>query len=88
MKQNSGVIALSAISAGDCCRVAAIELNGLLRRRVLDMGLIPGTAVECVRRSPSGDPIAFRVRDSVIALRHEDASRIKVYPAGQWEALS
>jgi len=43
------------------------------------MGMVPGTAVECIRRSPSGDPIAFKVRDSVIALRHEDATQIKVY---------
>lgn len=76
-------IALSALTAGDSCRVAAIELNGLLRRRILDMGMVPGTAVECIRRSPTGDPIAFKVRDSVIALRQEDASRIKVYLVGQ-----
>lgn len=78
-------IALSALTAGDSCRVAAIELNGLLRRRILDMGMVPGTAVECIRRSPTGDPIAFKVRDSVIALRQEDASRIKVYLVGQEE---
>ncbi|GBG58100.1 iron transporter FeoA [Sporomusaceae bacterium FL31] len=79
MNQKSDVIALSTLTAGESCWVASIELNGLLRRRILDMGMVPGTAVECIRRSPAGDPIAFRVRDSIIALRHDDASNIKVY---------
>jgi len=79
MNGNANTVALSTLAAGEACRVAAIELNGLLRRRILDLGIVPGTAVECVRRSPSGDPIAFKVRDSVIALRSDDAGQIRVY---------
>ncbi|MEG6585143.1 FeoA family protein [Dendrosporobacter sp. 1207_IL3150] len=79
MNSKSEVIALSSLAAGECCWVAAIEIHGLLRRRILDMGMVPGTTVECIRRSPSGDPIAYKVRDSIIALRHDDASNIKVF---------
>lgn len=73
------IISLSDISIGTYCNIAAIELEGLLRRRILDLGMTPGTPVKCVRRSASGDPIAFAVRGSTIALRSEDARFIKVY---------
>ena len=70
---------LADLTVGATCKILSVELNGLLKRRVLDLGIIPGTHVQCVRRSPAGDPIAFRVRDTTIALRSDDASLIKVY---------
>lgn len=76
----SPLVSLSEIPTGAYCQIAAVELEGLLRRRVLDLGMIPGTSVQCVRRSPAGDPIAFAVRGCTIALRREDAGCIKVYP--------
>lgn len=69
---------LAGLADGQCCYVHTIELTGLFRRRVFDLGLVPGTKVECVLRSPSGNPIAYCVRGAVIALRSEDAARIKV----------
>ncbi|WP_425060047.1 hypothetical protein SCACP_06940 [Sporomusa carbonis] len=71
---------LADLTAGMTGKISSVELGGLLRRRVLDLGMIPGTQVQCIRRSPAGDPIAFRVRDTTIALRSDDASLIKVYP--------
>jgi len=71
---------LADLTVGTKCKISSIELDGLLRRRVLDLGMIPGTQVECIRRSPAGDPIAFRVRNTTIALRSDDAGLIKVYP--------
>ena len=71
---------LADLTVGTKSKISSIELDGLLRRRVLDLGMIPGTQVECIRRSPAGDPIAFRVRNTTIALRSNDASLIKVYP--------
>ncbi len=47
-------------------------------RRMFDLGLIQGTVVESLRRSPSGDPTAYQVRGAVIALRSEEASNIFV----------
>ncbi|MDU4961595.1 MAG: FeoA family protein [Sporomusaceae bacterium] len=70
---------LADLLEGTACQVSSVELDGLLRRRVLDLGILPGTRVECVRKSPSGDPIAFRVRETVIALRSNDASCIKIH---------
>lgn len=73
-------IALSEISVGSVCHIAGLELKGIMRRRILDLGIIPGTTVECIRRGPSGDPTAYTVRGTTIALRKEDANFINVYP--------
>ena len=51
-----------------------------MRRRVQDLGLVPGTRVTCVRRALSGDPIAYRIRGAVVALRKCDAAQIEVQP--------
>ncbi len=69
---------LADLTVGATCRISSVELNGLLRRRILDLGILPGTQVQCVRKSPAGDPIAFRVRETIIALRSDDASLIKI----------
>lgn len=60
--------------------VSVIELisDGISRRRMLDLGLIKGTKVQCLRQSPSGDPTAYEIRGAVIALRSEEASKILV----------
>jgi ferrous iron transport protein A len=50
-----------------------------MRRRLQDIGLIEGTVVECLGKSPLGDPTAFLIRGAVIALRSEDARRAMVW---------
>jgi Fe2+ transport system protein FeoA len=42
------------------------------------MGVLPGTLVEVVRVAPFGDPIALKIKDSQIAIRRADATRITV----------
>lgn len=78
MHKQEQPLSLADLIVGSTAKIASIELEGLLRRRVLDLGILPGTQVKCVRRSPAGDPIAFKVRDTVIALRSNDASLIKI----------
>ena len=48
------------------------------RRRMLDLGLVKGTRVKALQKSPSGDPVAYFIRGAVIALRTEDAQKIIV----------
>jgi DtxR family Mn-dependent transcriptional regulator len=52
--------------------------RGPERRRLLDLGFVPGTLVEVEMVSPGGDPTAYRVRGTVIALRREQAGLIRV----------
>ena len=63
---------------GTSARVTELRVEGGMRRRLQDMGLIEGTSVVCLQRSPSGDPIAYLIRGAVIALREEDSSRVFV----------
>ena len=77
---NSANISLSALRDGQRARVAALHLSGGMRRRVQDLGLVPGTRVTCVRRALPGDPIAYRIRGAVVALRKCDAAQIEVQP--------
>jgi ferrous iron transport protein A len=47
-----------------------------IRRRMLDLGLIKGTKIIPVFKSPSGDPIAYEIRKTLIAIRKEDSEYI------------
>jgi DtxR family Mn-dependent transcriptional regulator len=71
---------LASVAEGDEVRVLGIHpaLQGPQRRRLLDLGLVPGTLVEAELRSAGGDPVAFRVRGALIALRKEQAQWILV----------
>ncbi len=69
---------LSQLALGMKGRVTRLEAVGLIRRRLLDLGLVPGTLVEAIRRSPVGDPTAFLIRGAVIALRKEESSQVYV----------
>ena len=55
--------------------------RGPERRRLLDLGFVAGTIVEVERVSPSGEPTAYRVRGTVIALHREQARLVLVEPA-------
>ena len=52
--------------------------RGLERRRLMDLGIVPGTIVEAEMKSASGDPTAYRVRGSLVALRKEQADQIHI----------
>lgn len=69
---------LNNITVGQTAVISEILNTGSMRRRLLDMGLIPGTKVECVGKSPSGDPKAYLIRGAVIAIRKEDAEQILI----------
>ena len=64
----------------------APSVRGLERRRLLDLGFLPGTPVTAEMASAGGDPIAYRVRGSLVALRHHQAAQIYV-TAGAGAAL-
>ena len=55
-----------------------LTANGFIQRRLLDLGIIEGTKIEVLHRSPLGDPVAYQIRGTVIALRKEEAKQIWV----------
>ncbi|GGA40407.1 iron transporter FeoA [Kroppenstedtia guangzhouensis] len=69
-------IPLSEAAVGQSVRITRLDLTGTMRRRLLDLGFVPGAEVYVLQKSPLGDPVAFRVSHTTIALRKEESSRI------------
>lgn len=76
---------LSDIKPGEHTYVKELNTTGRMRRRLLDIGLIENAEVECLGRSPAGDPSAFLVCGAVIAIRSEDCAGIIVSPPWKGE---
>lgn len=72
------ILPLSKLPKGSEGKVKSNLANPEIRRRLQDMGLISGTLVRCVFKSPYGDPTAYLIRGALIALRKEDAEKILV----------
>lgn len=72
----SEIMTLSTLPLLESAYVTEIAANPDMKRRLTDLGLIPGTCVTCTALSPSGDPRAYLIRGTVIALRNRDADRI------------
>jgi len=73
---------LAEVSPGTAARVVRIAAacQGASRRRLLDLGVVPGTVITAEYASPGGDPVAYRIRGALIALRRTQAELIQVEP--------
>jgi ferrous iron transport protein A len=69
---------LSDLSPGDRGRVTKMGGDPEAVRRLMEMGLMRGTAVEVVRRAPLGDPLEVKVRGFMLTLRRSEAEHIEV----------
>lgn len=71
---------LSGLKLGESGKVLGLSpaCRGQERRRLLDLGFVPGTEVMAEMKSPGGDPTAFRVRGTLIALRREQAALVQI----------
>ena len=72
--------ALDTLQEGENGVVRTVMLEGTIARRLKELGLIAGTRVRCLQKSPSGDPVAYEIRGAVIALRQEDAAQVFIEP--------
>lgn len=70
---------LNDIHPGETAVIRELKASGSIHRRLLDIGLVKGTEVECVGESPCGDPIAFLIRGAVIAIRVQDCENIMIH---------
>ena len=69
---------LSDLLPGEVGVVCGLNSAGEMGRRLQDIGLIRGTKVACLGRSPLGDPTAYRIRGATMALRGRDAQGVEV----------
>ena len=74
----SGIGYLNEMKIGDKAVVVRLNTHGSMRRRLLDIGLADGTEVECIGKSPLGDPSAYLIRGAVIAIRAADSEGVVV----------
>lgn len=72
---------LNELKPGEAAVVERLRVHGSMRRRLLDIGLVEGTRVECVGKSPMGDPSAYCIRGAVIAIRAADSRNVLVREA-------
>jgi ferrous iron transport protein A len=71
-------IKLSQLPPGSSGIVKAVVSEGPVKRRLFDLGFTTGTVIENLRYSPSGNPIAYLVRGTVIALRKSEADIVVI----------
>jgi len=71
---------LSTLKPGEFGKVITISrrMRAVERRRMMDLGILPGTIIKTEMKSPGGNPTAYLIRDTLIALRNEQASQICV----------
>ncbi len=72
------LIPLNSLAVGEYASVRKINLCGGIRRRLMDIGLVPDSTVKCVSISPCGDPHAYLIHGAVIAIRNTDAEKILI----------
>lgn len=71
-------VALSAVPVGTEARVKRVTGEASLRRRLLEMGLIPGIVIKVEGVAPLGDPVEVRVRGYLLTLRRNEAASVFV----------
>lgn len=69
---------LKDIKIGQYAIVKKVIAKGSIKRRLLDIGLTPGTKVECVLENPGKNLIAYMIRGALIAIRDEDVKNILI----------
>ena len=77
---------LDELKEGETGRIIDLENSGGIRRRLQDIGMVKGSIVRCIQKSPLGDPTAYGICGAVIALRSEEASEIFVVKGAYYGA--
>lgn len=69
---------LDKLPIGRTAKIISVGGEGALRLRLLDMGLIPKTAVKITKVAPMGDPIELFIRGYSLTIRLDDAKKIEI----------
>lgn len=77
------ILTLSALPLGESAYVTHIHARPDMELRLTDLGVIPGTKISCLAQSPAGDPRAYLIRGTLIALRKSDTDGIYLQKEGE-----
>ena len=69
---------LAGLQPGQVAEIASIDCGRRMSRRLMEMGLLPGTEVRVVRVAPLGDPLELRLRNYSLSVRRSEAAKIAV----------
>jgi Fe2+ transport system protein FeoA len=72
------VTTLKELPAGSKAKVVNVHGEGVISKRLMEMGVIPGTEIRVIKSAPFGDPIQIRVLGSSLALRRNEAASIEI----------
>lgn len=79
---------LAELPVGAVALVLRIGGSGSFRRRLMELGILPGTRVELVRVAPLGDPLELLVRGASLSIRRAEALKVEVQAAAHLEAAA
>ncbi len=71
---------LSELEVGDVADIEHVGGERSFRRRLMELGLVPGTSVELKAVAPLGDPLELLVRGASLSIRRGDAALVRVRP--------
>ena len=74
----ANLVSITELRIGESGDVVQINTKGLMRQRLMEMGLTTGVEVKFLRRGALGDPKSYLIRGTMIALRNEEAREIIV----------
>lgn len=74
---------LDELMPGQTATIEQVGGGGAFRRRLLELGVLPGTPIERTGQAPLGDPVTYRVRGAVICLRRAEAGQVTVDAAAR-----
>lgn len=78
MPTNREKMTLTELPIGKDARVVAVNGEGRVTRRLLEMGVIPGVSIQKIKMAPFGDPVEIRVRGYSLAMRRTESDAIEV----------
>lgn len=71
-------VSLQALQPGQYGRVVSITGDGIIKRRLIDMGIVVGSKIKLQKFAPLGDPLEIKVRNFNLSLRKREADLIKI----------
>ena len=71
-------ITLDCLKKGKSARIISVNNTGSIRRRLLDIGIVPDSIITSYLESPFKDPVAYIIKNAIIAIRKSDSIKIEV----------
>ena len=75
---DNSIFPMTELQVGETATVTELKCTNLLKRRLIDMGITPGTKIEIKKIAPMGDPIEVHLREYSLSVRKKDAKNILV----------